>query len=914
MRRIAWAGGLFLGLWLVAVPSARAVITALTPLSAQLKESTFIVVTKVDAVDVDKRTMILVVEEQLKDKLPFARLPVNLKSSAKNAEKEYPVLSKRLAPKLPLVLFVKDQGDGDYYALAFTNGTWFMISGVTPQGAKEPRWVLVNLEPYLRRTYKGTTAEMRQTVIDGLAGKKVPPPNDKEEPGVGPEVKKEEKEEEAAFRPCSPICNLQFAICNLKCLGVWRSSGGDADAALQIANCKLQIANCDPAETVHLVGGPPFAVIPSVLVGGPLAILAMLFPTWFGGWRRWFALISGLCTASTVIFVYWMWGHLFAASAWGGDLAQWLMVTVVIVLSAAWAWQRHLTRVQDGDAPAGPSTAELVILAVLAVLSAVALLICWKLGVNLKNPSWLILAPIGISAVVGLAFVAWARRTPKQETPWEELDLWTPAAPSSNGAAHGAFIGSSGGTAVALAVEAKPALATSAPSAPPTRPALATEVVMLTAMAVACTALAGVQEPRRVQAGRAEMGDSQATLDDLPIAPGKQAWVYRSPDGGNLASSPLVAGGRVYIGATIGTAFPKGVVYCIDRSTGKLLWNTEKTIKKMKSVSISSPVLADGKLFIGEGFHQDVDCKVYAIDAETGKPVWTFQTGSHTESSPYVIGGKVYIGAGDDGMYCLDASDGKEVWHYNGLHIDANPVVKDGRVYVGAGEGDLHKETAIICLDAGSGKELWKQGIDVPAWGSPVVAGGLVYFGIGNGRVNEKAVDPKGAVLCVNATDGTTVWRHDTKDGVLSRPTVDRSRCYFGSRDGSVYCVDRRNGRLVWKNELQSPIVTAVALARSAHTGVTTGVYVLSSEGQVYCLGPNAGREYWSADLTDNGKVQATLWSSPDVRVYRDSTGETRQIVFGAMLGPEGSPSPMVFCYEDRLQFDPAADPVESRP
>ena len=77
MRRLAWAGGLFLGLWLLAVPSASAVITALTPLSAQLKESTFIVVAKVDTLDLAKRTMIVMVEEQLKDKLPFARLPVN---------------------------------------------------------------------------------------------------------------------------------------------------------------------------------------------------------------------------------------------------------------------------------------------------------------------------------------------------------------------------------------------------------------------------------------------------------------------------------------------------------------------------------------------------------------------------------------------------------------------------------------------------------------------------------------------------------------------------------------------------------------------------------------------------------------------------------------------------------------------
>ena len=202
-----------------------------------------------------------------------------------------------------------------------------------------------------------------------------------------------------------------------------------------------------------------------MIIGGPLAILAMLFPTWFGGWRRWFALISGLCTASSVIFVYWLWGHYFATSAWGGDLAQWLMITVVIILHAAWAWQRHLVRLREGEAPAAPSKVEFIILAILAVMSFGTLAVCWKLDVNLKSPSWLILAPMGIAAIFGMVFVALARRTPRQETPWEELDLWTPAAPSGNGHVTTSYSASSGGTAVAVAT--KPVVA--APPLPQSR-------------------------------------------------------------------------------------------------------------------------------------------------------------------------------------------------------------------------------------------------------------------------------------------------------------------------------------------------------------------------------------------------------------------------------------------------------------
>jgi outer membrane protein assembly factor BamB len=889
MRRFAWAGGLFLGLVLSVAP-LRAVVTAPTPLASILsdKQYRYIVVAKIEAIDADKLTMILTVEEHLKGKAPFTRLPVNLKSREKTAKEQTPVLMKRLGVKLPVVLFLKDLEDGDYTAFVYTNGTWFMMIGKTPEGADGPRWLFTELEPYLRRTFKGATAEMRQVVIDGLSGKKAPPPwDEKEKPGVGPEVKPEEKEEDdASFRREPESASPQR-----------QARAGDTP---------LLGAAGSPNAHAFVVVAPTFAVIPSVIIGGPLAILAMIFPAWFGGWRRWLALIGALCTASTVVFVYWMWGHRFATSVWGSDLAQWLMITAIVILSAAWAWQRHVRRLRTGEAPPVPSRAEFVVLAVLALVAFGTLGVCWKLDVKLTSPSWLLLAPMGIAAVVGMAFVALARRGPRQETPWEELDLWTPAAPSGNGDAFSPHAASSGGTAVAV-VE-RPVVATASAPAPSGAPALATEVVMLTVMAVACTALAGTLGPRTVSPGPVK-----ARGELFPVKGGEKTWMFRPDLGGLIASSPLVVGDRVYIGGNLGA---QGVVLCLDRTTGKPIWDTRKTLKWMKHISISSPVVVDGKLYIGEGFHQDSNCKVYCINADTGKEVWNFPTGSHTESSPFVTGGKVYIGAGDDGLYCLDAKTGDELWHYNGLHIDANPLVHEKRLYVGAGEGDVRTETAILCLDAENGKEIWKRDLDLPAWGSPVLAGDLVFFGIGNGRFDASDKDrPAGAVLCVKASDGATVWRFDTKDGVLCRPSVDRSRVWCGCRDGNLYCLDRRTGKLHWKRELGSPVVTAAAVVRCAPGELANAVYALGSEGQVYCLEPNTGAVYWEHDLTDGGRLVVTLWSSPSLTTAgAGSDGERRQLIFGATLGTIEAPSPAVFCFEDRLTGASDEVIVESRP
>ena len=195
-RRLAWAGGFVLGiaLMLSATP-AHAVITALTPLSAVLKDSKYILTVKIDALDGDKRTMVLLPDESLKGKAPFAKLAVSLKGDAEaDKNKEVPQLLKRLAVKLPLVLFITDRDD-EYVAFLYTNGTWIQMTAANPDKG-DPVWVFGHFEPFLRRTYKGTTAELKQVIVDALAGKKKPPPvNEKEKPGLGPEIEEKKKED-----------------------------------------------------------------------------------------------------------------------------------------------------------------------------------------------------------------------------------------------------------------------------------------------------------------------------------------------------------------------------------------------------------------------------------------------------------------------------------------------------------------------------------------------------------------------------------------------------------------------------------------------------------------------------------------------------------------------------------------------
>ena len=135
----------------------------------------------------------------------------------------------------------------------------------------------------------------------------------------------------------------------------------------------------------------------------------------------------------------------------------------------------------------------------------------------------------------------------------------------------------------------------------------------------------------------------------------------------------------------------------------------------------SSPAVAGGVVYVGsrEGW-------LYAVDAKTGQEKWSFNTGSEVFSSPAVADGIVYVGMSEFGpspLYALDVKTGQEKWSFqtNGL-VNSSPAVADGVVYVGSNDGRLY------ALDATTGEEKWRFKTGGPVASSPAIAGGVVYF------------------------------------------------------------------------------------------------------------------------------------------------------------------------------------------
>ena len=341
-------------------------------------------------------------------------------------------------------------------------------------------------------------------------------------------------------------------------------------------------------------------------------------------------------------------------------------------------------------------------------------------------------------------------------------------------------------------------------------------------------------------------------VDTLPgPAHGTLAWVFRDEEAMavDFSSSPAVVGNRLYIGSSHGSIFSVGgATYCIDTESQKVIWRHSSSIP-----IFSPPAVAGGRVYIGEGYHQDSNCHLRCLDAKTGELIWSFKTASHVESTPFISQGKLYFTAGADGVYCIDALEGQQIWHYEGVHADMSPVVHKGIVYFGAGYGDYQ----ILAVDTQTGREIWSKQMSYPVWGSPSVNERLVFFGLGRGTFSDSAPIPAGKVVALNTETGDIVWEHEAADAVLTAIAVQNGYVIFGSRDGSVYCLQAADGQLSWQTDLGGPVVSSPAVTPKV-------VYAAAKNGYIYGLSADSGEMLWEFNtrvVTRN----IELYSSPAI-------------------------------------------------
>jgi outer membrane protein assembly factor BamB len=822
---------------------ALALIERLMPLTSVLDDSDEVFVAHFERIDAEKPSAILVWDKDLQGKTKHRRLPVNLTG---DKEKHTPEFLKRIAPKLPVVLFVTRR-DEKYLALGYTDGTWFQLIGTNADDGTTVRWVFTHCEIYLRRTFTGTTKEMITVVTDAVAGKKKPPkPNPKEAPGFGPEVKTDEKTESQkpddegklkseirsylrgpTLIASVPARGLEFTTTPLLLCSPTPLLSAIVRDRVQPAH-RQAYASRSPVDYT-LVVWPAIGVVTLPFLAPLAVLLQLLFPGLLRDqWRQYRIVISVLMTQSTLLAVHW------AVVRWGVTVRpRWLADDVL------WG----------------------AMVAVAFIGLVAALIARWRLPASPAAPA-LRPAPVEYVAVwvllvTGIGWAAFLYFT--GGSPFDQMFVATIAA--GVGAAHLWF---------------RSRRAKSPSSAPPSR--LTTELALLSGLVLAGSGLglhvnasqtnqvagAVTAEWRMLRGNPARTGSVSA--DDPGAASPEILWVFDPKERKGrirLHSSPAVVDGQVYIGALYELqSLTEGAMYCVNALDGRAAG--EKTLKAgertwrftgdgtLKPV-FSSPTIAGGRLFFGEGYHQDQSCRLFCLDARSAdRPLWTFPTTSHVESSPCLVGSRIYFGAGDDGVFCLDAGEllsqgdqpaiPKQVWQFPYVHVDGSCLVADGKLFVGSVLGDVYKDYCALAINAETGEGIWRITAPMPLPASPAYADGRVYFGLGNGKFDVDADQPAGAVWCLESAKGEPVWQFETAGSVLATPAIAGERVIVCARDAHCYCLSQATGARMWKVDLGGPINASPIVAGGK-------VYVLTVSGLLACLAEDDGKELWRLTL-----------------------------------------------------------------
>jgi lanthanide-dependent methanol dehydrogenase len=314
------------------------------------------------------------------------------------------------------------------------------------------------------------------------------------------------------------------------------------------------------------------------------------------------------------------------------------------------------------------------------------------------------------------------------------------------------------------------------------------------------------------------------------------AWTMSTGTLRGQEGQPLVVGNMLYFESS----YPN-YVYAVNLdNVGQIVWKfAPEQDKFAPSVACCDLVnkgvaYADGKILV-----TTLDTHVYALDAKTGKVVWSAQNGDPQLGqtmtiAPLVVHDKVIVGisGGEYGvrghLTAYDLKTGKRVWRANSVGPDADILFDPAKTIDGATQQPVGKDSSLRTWD----QDEWKLGGGT-TWGwytyDPQL--NLIYYGSGNPGTWNPTQRPgdnrwSTTIFARNPDTGVAAWAyqmtpHDAWDydgineSVLTDSVVNGNTIptltHF-DRNGFAYVLDRRNGKLVaahkfdpsvnWANEI----------------------------------------------------------------------------------------------------------------
>ncbi|HWT02016.1 MAG TPA: PQQ-binding-like beta-propeller repeat protein [Pyrinomonadaceae bacterium] len=301
--------------------------------------------------------------------------------------------------------------------------------------------------------------------------------------------------------------------------------------------------------------------------------------------------------------------------------------------------------------------------------------------------------------------------------------------------------------------------------------------------------------------------------------------------------------------------------------------------------------------------------KVYCLDKQTGKILWerTAYEGvpkvkrhpkaTHASSTPAVDGKHIVALFGSEGLYCYDLN-GKLIWKQDLGVLDAgwfydpdyqwehasSPIIYKNLVIV---QADVQKDSYLAAYDIKTGKQVWKTPREeIPSWATPTVYEGKTRAElITNGTKAIRGYDPAA---------GKELWRLSPNSEITTpTPFVAHDLIYVTSgyapiqpiyaiRPGAAGDITLKEGEesnqfIAWSKKRGGPYMP---------TPIAYGdlLYVCSNQGVMTAYNAKTGERVYQQRLADRGGAFTASMVASDGKIYLSSEdGE----VFVVKAGPK---------------------------
>jgi len=329
----------------------------------------------------------------------------------------------------------------------------------------------------------------------------------------------------------------------------------------------------------------------------------------------------------------------------------------------------------------------------------------------------------------------------------------------------------------------------------------------------------------------------------------------------------------------------------------------------------AAPSIATGRIY-GMG-HRGEDEVVWALSETDGKEIWVTRIAPALKQklpqgkegpgcTPTVDGDFLYVEGLDGDVDCLQAKDGKIVWHLNlqkdfGGHLPTwsfreSPLIDGNKVIVTPGGPDA----ILVALDKSTGKTIWKSQLPTTSESAENQGNGSRGFGGGSGGAaysSPIACDFEGqreyvqltakALIGVAAADGKFLWSYKKSAnnyGINCATPIYHDGMVFaasayGAGGGLVKLSKDTNGAVkaneVFFSKKMQNHHGGIILYENCLYGANGG----NEGGSLVCLDFQTGKVLWDSRDSAGDKAAKGSLTFADDRLYYRTEGGTVYLI-----------------------------------